>query len=184
MHLHTNLREKQLSSQLSLINTNLFCSLLTDKQFHELGSQAPCAVHRGALGRRRCSDSFRHSGRLQWTHLRLLSRYGSLTSCIKIFRCPKIPNGITHRLRFVLLQKRESLKGGLHLEVDHLTWTVSRILVPEIPFRTMSEEKRFTLEEVAERTNSTSYLLVIHNRVYDVTSFISEVSNYSVVVLY
>ena len=39
----------------------------------------------------------------------------------------------------------------------------------------MSEEKQFTLEEVAQ-SGSTSYLVVIHKKVYDVTSFISEVT--------
>ena len=69
---------------------------------------------------------------------------------------------------------------GRSLDLD----CVSRILVPEIPFQIMTEEKLFTLEKVAESTNSTSYLLVIHSRVYDVTNFISEVIYYGTVVLY
>ena len=43
----------------------------------------------------------------------------------------------------------------------------------------MGEEKLqgmvFTLEEVAQKTSPESYMLVIHNKVYDVTNFISEV---------
>ena len=41
----------------------------------------------------------------------------------------------------------------------------------------MGEEKQLTLEEVAEKTSPDSYMLVIHNKVYDVTNFISEVNN-------
>lgn len=39
------------------------------------------------------------------------------------------------------------------------------------------EENSFTMEEVAQKTTSKSYMLVIHNEVYDITNFISEVSN-------
>lgn len=48
-----------------------------------------------------------------------------------------------------------------------------------VPFQ-MGEEKVmkvFTLEEVAQKTSPESYMLVIHNKVYDVTNFISEVNN-------
>lgn len=40
----------------------------------------------------------------------------------------------------------------------------------------MGEKKVFTMEEVARKTNPESYMLVIHNKVYDVTNFISEVN--------
>ena len=41
------------------------------------------------------------------------------------------------------------------------------------------QEKLFTLEEVALKTSPDSYMLVIHNKVYDVTNFISEVYSYT-----
>ena len=41
----------------------------------------------------------------------------------------------------------------------------------------MSEGKGFSLEEVTDsKTTSTTCLFIIHNKVYDVTNFISEVS--------
>lgn len=47
-----------------------------------------------------------------------------------------------------------------------------------VPFQMGEEnvqERVFTLEEVAQKTSPESYMLVIHNKVYDVTNFISEV---------
>lgn len=48
-----------------------------------------------------------------------------------------------------------------------------------VPFRMCEEkvQKRvFTLEEVAQKTSPESCMLIIHNKVYDVTNFISEVA--------
>ena len=44
-----------------------------------------------------------------------------------------------------------------------------------VPFQMSEEERVFTLEEVTQKTSPESYMLVIHNKVYDVTNFISEV---------
>ena len=40
----------------------------------------------------------------------------------------------------------------------------------------MAESKQFTLEEVAEHNSRKSAWLIIHDKVYDVTKFLEEVS--------